>query len=92
MFEPTAGRIQLDINSLLVNIYTDRYVERGNIHCVRPLGRMHAILVIYVVIETCNTIVHTPEYISRSTEFITIQSIATMYGPNTIKKSCIQDS
>ena len=52
MFEPTAGRLQLDINSLLVNIYrhTDSYVvwERGNIHCVRPLGRrMHTIIVVY---------------------------------------------
>ena len=45
MFKPTAGR--LDINSLLVNIYIYRQVcwERGNIHCVRPLGRMHTILV-----------------------------------------------
>ena len=34
------------MNSLLINIilYTDRYV--GNIHCVRPLGRMHTILVV----------------------------------------------
>ena len=44
MFEPTAGRLQLDINSLLVNIYigppTYRQLcwERGNIHCVRPFG------------------------------------------------------
>ena len=47
MFEPTAGRLQLDINSLLVNIYIYRQLcwERGNIHCVRPLGRMHTILV-----------------------------------------------
>ena len=33
------------------NIYTYRQLcwERGNIHCVRPLGRMHTILVIYYV-------------------------------------------
>ena len=41
MFESTAGRLQLDINSLLVNIYTYRQLcwERG------PLGRMYTILV-----------------------------------------------
>ena len=49
MFESTAGRLQLHIYSLLVNIYTDMESwERGNIHCVRPLGRMHTILVDYV--------------------------------------------
>ena len=54
MFEPTAGRLQLDINSPLVNIHTDSYVlERGSIHCVRPLGRMQTILVVYVVIQVC---------------------------------------
>ena len=49
--EPTAGRLQLDINSLLVNIYIYRHVcwERGNIHCVRPLWRMHTVLVILAV-------------------------------------------
>ena len=50
MFEQTGGRLQLDINSLLVNIYIYTYRqlcwERGNIHCVRPLGRMHIILVV----------------------------------------------
>ena len=46
MFEPIAGRQQLDINSLLVNIYTDRYVGNEGTHCVRPLGRMHTILVL----------------------------------------------
>ena len=59
MFEPTAGRLQLDINSLLVNIYIYIYRqlcwERGNIHCVRPLGRMHTILV--------KTPLYTPVYI-----------------------------
>ena len=56
MFEPTAGRLQLDINSLLVNIYTYRQLcwERGNIHCVRPLGRMHTILVFFVNNKTCS--------------------------------------
>ena len=46
IFDLTAGRLQLNMNSLLINIivYTDRYV--GNIHCVRPLGRMHTILVV----------------------------------------------
>ena len=55
MFEQTAGRLQLDINSLLVNLYihTDRYVGNEGIyivpgHCVRPLGRMHTILVCIV--------------------------------------------
>ena len=53
MFEPTAGRIQLDINSLLVNIYTDMQVcwERRNIHCVRPLGRMYTILVTRIILQ-----------------------------------------
>ena len=37
MFEPTAGRIQLDINSLLVNIYTDRYVGNEGIYIVFAL-------------------------------------------------------
>ena len=37
MFEPTAGRIQLDINSLLVNIYTDRYVGNEGIYIVFDL-------------------------------------------------------
>ena len=32
MFEPTAGRLQLDINSLWVNIYTDRYVGNEGIY------------------------------------------------------------
>ena len=42
MFEPTADWLQLGIN-----VYTYRQLcwERGNIHCVRPLGRMHTILV-----------------------------------------------
>ena len=33
-------------------IYTYRQLcwERGNIHCVRPLGRMHTILVLYCVV------------------------------------------
>ena len=45
MFEPTAGRLQLDINSLLVNIQTGR--NEGIYICVRPLmSRMHTILVI----------------------------------------------
>ena len=34
MFEPTAGCT-----------YRQLCWERGNIHCVRPLGRMHTILV-----------------------------------------------
>ena len=38
MFEPTAGRIQLDINSLLVNIYTDRYVGNEGIYIVFALS------------------------------------------------------
>ena len=37
MFKPTAGRIQLDINSLLVNIYTDRYVGNEGIYIVFAL-------------------------------------------------------
>ena len=52
MFEPTAGRLQLDIKkTVLVNIYTDRYVGNEGIyivlaiHCVHPLGRMHTIIV-----------------------------------------------
>ena len=32
MFKPTAGRIQLDINSLLVNTNTDRYVGNEGIY------------------------------------------------------------
>ena len=32
MFKPTAGRLQLDINSFLVNIYTDRYVGNEGIY------------------------------------------------------------
>ena len=38
MFERTDGRLQLDINSDLVNRYTYRQLcwERGNIHCVHP--------------------------------------------------------
>ena len=36
MFKPTAGRLQLDINSLLVNIYTDRYVGNEGIYIVPP--------------------------------------------------------
>ena len=50
MFEPTAGRLQPDINSLLVNIYihTDSYVGNEGIYIVvRPYGRMHTILVIH---------------------------------------------
>ena len=55
MFKPTAGRLQLDINSLLVNIYihTDSYVGNEGIYRVNEgnivhtlLGRMHTILVI----------------------------------------------
>ena len=34
MFKPTAGWLQLDINSLLVNIYTDRYVGNEGIYIV----------------------------------------------------------
>ena len=45
MFELTAGRIQLDINSLLVNIYTDRYVGNEGIYIVFA-RRMHIILVL----------------------------------------------
>ena len=37
MFKPTAGRIQLDINSLLVNINTDRYVGNERIYIVFAL-------------------------------------------------------
>ena len=37
MFKPTAGRIQLDINSLLVTIYTDRYVVNEGIYIVLAL-------------------------------------------------------
>ena len=37
MFKPTAGRIQLDINSLLVNINTDRYVGNEGIYIVFAL-------------------------------------------------------
>ena len=37
MFEPTAGRIQLYIKSLLVNIYTDRYVGNEGIYIVFAL-------------------------------------------------------
>ena len=37
MFEPTAGRLQLDINSLLVNIYTDMYVGNEGIYIVFAL-------------------------------------------------------
>ena len=37
MFELTAGRIQLDINSLLVNIYTDGYVGNEGIYIVFAL-------------------------------------------------------
>ena len=37
MFKPTAGRIQLDINSLLVNIYTDSYVGNEGIYIVFAL-------------------------------------------------------
>ena len=37
LFEPTAGRIQLDINSLLVNIYTDRYIGNEGIYIVFAL-------------------------------------------------------
>ena len=50
MFKPTAGRIQLDINSLLVNIYTDRYVGNEGIYIVFALliGRMHTILVFVI--------------------------------------------
>ena len=46
MFKATAGRIQLDINSLLVNIYTDRYVGNEGIYIV-----LHTILVIFTVIS-----------------------------------------
>ena len=48
MFEPTAGWLQLGIN-IYIYIYTHRQLcwERGNIHCVRPLGLMHTILVIW---------------------------------------------
>ena len=40
MFKPTAGRILLDINSLLAgqfNIYTDRYVGNDGIYIVFAL-------------------------------------------------------
>ena len=42
MFKPTAGRIQLDINSLLVNIYTDRYVGNEGIYIVFSPFRANA--------------------------------------------------
>ena len=45
MFEPTAGRLQLDIHSLLVNIYTDRYV--GN----EGIWQLHTILVFYYILN-----------------------------------------
>ena len=58
MFEPTAGRLQLDINSLLVNIYIHTgMLEKGNIHCVCPftgpnqtweIGRVSMITMRYV--------------------------------------------
>ena len=50
MFEPTAGRLQLDINSLLVNIYihTDSYVGNEGIYIVFALGRVHTIIVLNV--------------------------------------------
>ena len=39
MFEPTAGPLQIDINSLFGRyIYRQLCWERWNIHCVRPLG------------------------------------------------------
>ena len=37
MFELTAGRLQLDINSLLVNIYTNRHVRNEGIYIVFAL-------------------------------------------------------
>ena len=61
MFELIAGRLQLDINSLLVNVYIYIYIQtgmlgRGNIHCVPPLGRMHTILV-YDEIYQCMIVI-----------------------------------
>ena len=52
MFKSTAGRLQLDINSLLVNIYIYIYIyiqtamlgTREYTLC-SPFGRMHTILV-----------------------------------------------
>ena len=44
MFEPTAGRLQLGINIYIGPTYRQLCWEWGNIHCVRPLGRMHTIL------------------------------------------------
>ena len=37
MFEPTAGILEHDINSLLVNIYTNRYVGNEGIYIVFAL-------------------------------------------------------
>ena len=55
MFESTAGRLQRNIK-FTFGQYTCicRQVcwERGNIHCVRPLGRMHTILVILILVHT----------------------------------------
>ena len=46
MFKPTAGQLQIHFWSIY--IYRQVCWERGNIHCVHPLGRMHTILVIVV--------------------------------------------
>ena len=56
MFEPTAGRLQIDINSLLVNIYTDRYVGNEGIYIVFALGRMHTIIACIAIQLNVNNI------------------------------------
>ena len=50
-FEQSSKRLLADYNLVSIYIYTYRQLcwERGNIHCVRPLGRMHTILVNYVL-------------------------------------------
>ena len=50
MFKPTAGRLELDINSLLVNIYTYRYVGNEGIYIVFALwglrrSRVHSLMI-----------------------------------------------
>ena len=74
MLEPTGGRLQLDINSLLVNIYIYTYRqlcwERGNTHCVRPLGRMHTILVIYCGLQIKCAFILMYRYVAKVKQFL----------------------
>ena len=54
MFEPTAGRLQLDIHSLLANIYTDRYFGNEGIYIAHNSSYLSNSYIGTQVTRTCN--------------------------------------